>query len=131
MRLGLIVALIAAWVLGNLAFDFFRRRREKALAAGVAAPEPDPSARAATEKSAAMGERMSEALALLKKRAAAKAISTSNRGTQSSVRRAPARRPRSSTPGCAFRSPPRWASAPSPGSAARDCATGGSPRMRC
>jgi type VI secretion system protein ImpL len=67
VRLGLIVAIFAAWALSNLAFDFFRRRREKALVAGVAAPEPDPSARMAAEESAAMGERMSEALALLQK----------------------------------------------------------------
>jgi type VI secretion system protein ImpL len=72
VRLGLIVALVAAWALGNLAIDFFRRRREKALAEGVAAPEPDPKARMAAEESAAMGDRMSEALALLKKARGAK-----------------------------------------------------------
>jgi type VI secretion system protein ImpL len=67
VRLGLIAALVVAWAVGNLAVDFFRRRREKALAAGIVAPEPDPGARATAEESAAMGERMSEALALLKK----------------------------------------------------------------
>jgi type VI secretion system protein ImpL len=67
VRIELIVALVAAWALINLAIDFLRRRREKALVAGVATPEPDPAARATAEEQAAMSERMSEALALLKR----------------------------------------------------------------
>ena len=66
-RLGLIAALFAAWLVINLFLYFFRRSREKALVAGVAAPPPDPAALAVAEESAALGERMSEALALLKK----------------------------------------------------------------
>jgi type VI secretion system protein ImpL len=66
VRLGLIVAIVALWAGVNFLLDLRRRRREAALTAGVAAG-PEAGARAAEEEAAALRERMSEALALLKK----------------------------------------------------------------
>jgi type VI secretion system protein ImpL len=65
VRLGLIVAIVAIWAGANFLLDLRRRRREAALTEGVSAPEL--GARAAEEEAAALRERMSEALALLKK----------------------------------------------------------------
>jgi type VI secretion system protein ImpL len=65
-RLAVILAIMAGWAGANLFLDLRRRRREAALAAGVAA-EPDARAGAAAEESAALEERLTTALALLRK----------------------------------------------------------------
>src|SRR5262249_61315792 len=66
-RLAIVLALALAWAATNLVLDLLRRRREQKLEKGVAesaAEAPDDGAR---EEALALGERMTKALALLKK----------------------------------------------------------------
>src|SRR5215468_133489 len=65
-RLSVILALLVIWAGTNLVLDLLRRRREQKLEKAVAetADSEDDSAH---EEAAALGERMSTALALLKK----------------------------------------------------------------
>ena len=67
-RLAIIVALLLVWLATNLLLDWRRRRRERALVAGVT--QADAGARvddSAGEEVAAVGEKLSTAMALLKK----------------------------------------------------------------
>src|SRR5262249_55130198 len=66
-RLAIVLALALAWAATNLVLDLLRRRREQKLEKGVAesaAEAPDDGAR---EEALALGERMTKALALLRK----------------------------------------------------------------
>ncbi len=67
VRLAVIVPMFAVWAGVNLLLDWLRRRRERALAEGVAAGAPDPAAAASAEETAALREKLATALALLKK----------------------------------------------------------------
>lgn len=64
-RLAVILALLVIWAAANLGIDLIRRRRDRNLASGVSGAVRDDGA--AQEEADALGERMSEALALLKK----------------------------------------------------------------
>ncbi len=66
VRLVLIVVMFTVWAGLNLFVDWRRRQREAALADGVAAA-PDPSALASAEEVAALRDKLTTALALLKK----------------------------------------------------------------
>ncbi|MGE4047693.1 MAG: type VI secretion system membrane subunit TssM [Acetobacteraceae bacterium] len=63
-RAAIILGLIAVWGTANLMMDWHRRRRDKALAEGVA--EPDPTAIASAEEAAALRERLTRAMTLLR-----------------------------------------------------------------
>src|SRR5437868_15355566 len=67
VRLLLIVLMFVVWAGLNLFFDWRRRRREAALAEGVAAAAPDSTALASAEEVAALREKLTTALTLLKK----------------------------------------------------------------
>src|SRR5216684_3500982 len=67
VRLVLILLMFAIWASVNLLLDWRRRRREAALADGVAAAAPDSAAMASAEEVAALREKLTTALALLKK----------------------------------------------------------------
>jgi len=67
VRLVLILVMFAIWAGLNLLFDWRRRRREAALAEGVAAAAPDSAAMASAEEVAALRDKLTTALALLKK----------------------------------------------------------------
>ncbi len=66
-RLAIVLALLSIWVASNLLLDILRRRRERKLEAGVAERGPASVANNPDEEAAALRERMSTALALLKK----------------------------------------------------------------
>lgn len=63
-RGAVIAGLLAAWAASNVSLDVYRKRREDKLESGVSEQTPDDSA---GEEAAALRERMSTALALLKK----------------------------------------------------------------
>ena len=67
IRLAIIVAMLALWAGINLALDMRRARRDAALAKGVAETAPDPTATASAEEAAALQDRLTTALALLKR----------------------------------------------------------------
>jgi type VI secretion system protein ImpL len=66
-RLIVILLMVVIWVGVNVWLDRNRRKNEAALVEGVTAAETDPTAMAAAEEVAAMRERLTSALALLKK----------------------------------------------------------------
>jgi type VI secretion system protein ImpL len=66
-RLAIVLALLLAWGITNLLLDLFRRRRERKLERGVVESSTDSPDKDAREEAAALAERMSQALALLKK----------------------------------------------------------------
>ena len=67
-RLLLAGLLVLAWLVVNLLISWRRRRRDTALATGVAGPAPpDPALEAAAEERAEMAERLAAALSLLRK----------------------------------------------------------------
>jgi type VI secretion system protein ImpL len=66
-RLAIVLALLSVWLASNLLLDLLRRRRERRLEAGVAEQGPASAADNPDEEAAALRERMSTALALLKK----------------------------------------------------------------
>src|SRR5215218_4857629 len=67
VRLALIAAMLAIWVGANLLLDWRRRRREGALVEGIAAAAPDPTATASAEEVAALRDKLTAALDLLKR----------------------------------------------------------------
>jgi len=67
VRLAVILAMLLVWLGVNLLIDARRRKQEKALTEGVAAAPPDPTAQASAEETAALRERMTEALSALKR----------------------------------------------------------------
>ena len=67
VRLVLIVAMFAIWLGANLLLDWRRRRREAALVEGVAAAAPDPTVTASAEEVAALRDKLTAALDLLKR----------------------------------------------------------------
>jgi type VI secretion system protein ImpL len=66
-RLVIILLMFAAWAGINLLLDWRRRRREAALAAGVADTASDPVANASAEEVAALHEKLTTALDLLRR----------------------------------------------------------------
>ena len=131
VRLVLIAAMFAIWLGANLLLDWRRRRREAALVEGVAAAAPDPTVTASAEEVAALRDKLTAALDLLKRA----------RGTKGYLYEQPwyaiigppgaGKTTALLNPGCGFRSPPRWGRARWPASAGPGCANGGSPRRRC
>jgi type VI secretion system protein ImpL len=66
-RLAIVVVMLLIWVGANLLLDMRRRRREARLEQGVAATPADNSATAKAEEAAAMRERLTTALGLLRR----------------------------------------------------------------
>jgi type VI secretion system protein ImpL len=66
-RLAVVIGLLLTWATSNLSLDLLRRRREQKLESGVAEKVPEKADDGASEEAAALRERMSTALALLKK----------------------------------------------------------------
>jgi type VI secretion system protein ImpL len=66
-RLAVVIGLLLVWATSNLSLDLFHRRRERKLESGVAEKTPEKADDGAGEEAAALRERMSTALALLKK----------------------------------------------------------------
>jgi type VI secretion system protein ImpL len=66
-RLAVVIGLLLAWATSNLSLDLLHRRREQKLESGVAEKVPAKADDGAGEEAAALRERMSTALALLKK----------------------------------------------------------------
>jgi len=66
-RLVVILCLLAIWAATNVALDFNRRRREKRLESGVTEKAGDDEGNRTGEEAAALRDRMSTALSLLKK----------------------------------------------------------------
>jgi type VI secretion system protein ImpL len=66
-RLAVVVGLLLVWATSNLLLDLLHRRREQKLESGVAEKTPEKADDGAGEEAAALRERMSTALALLKK----------------------------------------------------------------
>ncbi len=66
-RLVIVLVLLSIWLAANLLLDMRRRRRERRLEAGVAERRPASAGDSPDEEAAALRERMSAALALLKK----------------------------------------------------------------
>jgi type VI secretion system protein ImpL len=66
-RLAVVVGLLLTWATSNLLLDLLHRRREQRLESGVAEKTPEKADDGAGEEAAALRERMSTALALLKK----------------------------------------------------------------
>ncbi len=73
VRLAIIVAMFVVWAGANLLLDLRRGGRDRALAQGVAAAEPDAAALASAEEAAALQERLGAALSLLRKARGGKA----------------------------------------------------------
>lgn len=67
VRLAIILVLLLLWVATNLLLDLLRRRREHKLERGVTESAPEINDEGAREEALALGERMSKALALLKR----------------------------------------------------------------
>lgn len=72
VRLAIIVLMLVVWAGTNLLFDWRRRRREAALTRGVTAAAVDPAAVAAADEAAALRDKLTAALTLLKKARATK-----------------------------------------------------------
>ncbi|MGH8735684.1 MAG: type VI secretion system membrane subunit TssM, partial [Burkholderiales bacterium] len=66
-RLVVILCLLAVWAATNVALDFNRRRRERKLESGVAEKAADEADDRSNEEAAALRDRMSTALSLLKR----------------------------------------------------------------
>ncbi len=66
-RLVVILCLLAVWAAANVALDFNRRRREQKLEVGVAEKAADEADDRSNEEAAALRDRMSTALSLLKR----------------------------------------------------------------
>ena len=66
-RVVLIALMFIVWAGTNLLLDWRRRRRDAALAEGVAATPADPSALASAEEAAALQDKLATALTLLRK----------------------------------------------------------------
>ncbi len=66
-RLAIVLGLLSIWLASNLLLDVLRRRRERTLEAGVVERRPASVGDSPDEEAAALRERMSTALVLLKK----------------------------------------------------------------
>ncbi len=67
VRLAILLFILAVWLGVNLLLDFRKRRQDKTLTAGLTASPDDTSAAAKAEEAAALREKLTTALALLKK----------------------------------------------------------------
>src|SRR5215470_2069692 len=66
-RLAIVLALLVIWAITNLILDLLRRQREQKLEKGVTETVAESADDGAREEALALGERMTKALALLKK----------------------------------------------------------------
>lgn len=66
-RLAIVLGLLIVWAAANLTLDFVRRRREQRLEKGVTETTANAEEQGGSEEAAALRERMSTALGLLKK----------------------------------------------------------------
>ena len=66
-RLAIVIGLLLTWATSNLSLDLLHRRREQKLESGVAEKAPEKVDDGTGEEAAALRERMSTALTLLKK----------------------------------------------------------------
>ncbi|MBP0491779.1 type VI secretion system membrane subunit TssM [Pararoseomonas indoligenes] len=66
-RAAIILVMLVIWVVANLLVTRRRRRRDRDLATGIAAPVADARGQERAEEVAALGERLSAAMALLRK----------------------------------------------------------------
>ena len=66
-RLVIVLVLLIVWAAANLTLDLFRRRREQRLEKGVTETTANAEEQGGSEEAAALRERMSTALGLLKK----------------------------------------------------------------
>src|SRR3954466_4562520 len=66
-RAAVIAAMVLTWAGVNFWLDRRRRRNEAALVEGVTSAQSDPTAAASAEEVAAMRDKLTNALALLKK----------------------------------------------------------------
>ena len=66
-RLIVVGIMLLIWAAVNLLLDWLRRRRDQALTAGVAGGATDPSVAATAEETAALRDKLTSALTLLKK----------------------------------------------------------------
>jgi type VI secretion system protein ImpL len=67
IRLAIVVAMLVLWAGLNLGLAIRRARRDAALAKGVTETPPDPASIASTEEAAALQDKLTTALALLKR----------------------------------------------------------------
>jgi type VI secretion system protein ImpL len=67
IRLAIVVAMLALWAGLNFVLAIRRARRDAALAKGVTETPPDPASVASFEEAAALQEKLTTALALLKR----------------------------------------------------------------
>jgi type VI secretion system protein ImpL len=67
IRLAIVIVMLALWAGVNLALDIRRARRDAALAKGATETAADPAALASAEEVAAVQEKLTSALALLKR----------------------------------------------------------------
>ena len=131
-RAAIIAVMVLIWAGMNFWLDRRRKKNDAALVAGVAAgPAADPSVAASAEEVAAMREKLTNALTLLKKASGSRGylyeqpwyaiIGPPGAGKTTALLNA----------GLKFPLAAEMGQARSPASAARACATGGSPRTRC
>src|SRR5690242_7483259 len=67
LRAAVIAAMVLIWASANLVLDLRRRRRDIALVAGATQPEPDDGALASAEEEAAIHDKLTAALTMLRK----------------------------------------------------------------
>jgi type VI secretion system protein ImpL len=67
IRLSIVIVMLALWTSINLVLDIHRARRDAALAKGATEPAVDPAVLASAEEVAAVQEKLTSALALLKR----------------------------------------------------------------
>ena len=123
--------MLLIWGGVNFWLDRRRKKNETALVEGVTAVQADPSVAASAEEVAAMRDKLTTALALLKKASGSRGYLYEQ--PWYAIIGPPGRRQDHSPAErrtVLSRLPPRWARARSPASAAPACATGGSPTTR-
>jgi type VI secretion system protein ImpL len=71
-RLGIVLVMLLIWAVINFLLDWRRRRRDTVLVEGVAEPAPDATAQASADEIAALRDKLTAALALLRKASGSK-----------------------------------------------------------
>ena len=130
-RAIVIAVMLLVWAGVNTWLDRRRQKNEAVLVAGVTAVQSDPTAAASAEEVAAMRDKLTTALALLKKASGSRGylyeqpwyviIGPPGAGKTTALLNS----------GLTFPLAAEMGQALSPASAARATATGGSPRTRC
>jgi type VI secretion system protein ImpL len=67
VRLAILLLIVVVWLGANLLFDFRKRRRDAALTAGLTAPADENAASGKADEAAALRDKLTAALAMLKK----------------------------------------------------------------